>query len=773
MATDVERLVVSLEASITKFERTMSRANGVADSSARKIERRFDAMNDRMGASFTALSRGIGAAFAGAAALRGAQQLIDTGIRIENSLKVAGLAGTELERVYDGLYDSAQRNAAPVEALATLYGRAASAQKELGASSNDLAKFTENVAMALRVQGGDASQAQGALLQLGQALGSARVFAEEFNSINEGARPILQAAAAGIEEAGGSVSRLKQLVIEGKVSNKAFFDGIQAGAYVLEEKLAGAELTTSQGLVRLQNVLVDTSRKFNDTVDASGRFNDSLQGASAYVAAFGRSIEQNKPTIQWLLDQLFGNTANKNSPIDQLLNMSNSAGKSFGGDMWKNTAGELKLLEQLTSELDAGFDRFGASVSDADAALGQAEQTLASFASNTAGRLGEVDAAAQDLFKQVLEGKGSAELAAEAITALGDANPNFGPLLAGIGETIQRIYQLRDGAMATAAAISAAQRGDTSNTNISGQRAEQLASRPKAPIKPVSLSDPQYQVIGGAGGGGGGGGKSPVDRYNEALAAQEKRTAALQRESALQAQLNPLVNDYGFAMERLRAQMEMENAAKEAGLPLDEKRQQQIEGLATGYANATAEAGRLAEAQNRAKESADALAQAGRQALDPIVDGFLEGKDAGEVLQSVVKDLTRSLITMGLNAIGGGLFGGGGLGGIFGSLFGGFREKGGSVQAGKAYVVGEKRPEVFVPSQSGMIVPKISSMASGSAGGVSGPVQIVLEVQEGSAFTTRILQVSGPASAEIASRTVKGYDSDLGSRSAEKQARFG
>lgn len=779
MATEVERLVVSLEASITKFDRTMARAVGQANTSARKIEQRFDSMASRMEKGFSVVGRGLATAFAGAAALRGAQQLIDTGLRIENSLKVAGLAGTELERVYDGLYDSAQRNAAPVEALATLYGRAASAQKELGASSNDLAKFTENVAMALRVQGGDASQAQGALLQLGQALGSARVFAEEFNSINEGARPILQAAAAGIEEAGGSVSRLKQLVIEGKVSNKAFFDGIQAGAYVLEEKLAGAELTTSQGLVRLQNVLVDTSRKFNDTVDASGRFNESLQGASAYVASFGRSIEQNKPTIQWLLDQLFGNTANKNSPIDQLLNMSNSAGKSFGGDMWKNTAGELKLLEQLTSELDAGFDRFGASVSDADAALGQAEQTLASFASNTAGRLGEVDAAAQDLFKQVLAGKGSAELAAEAITALGDANPNFGPLLAGIGETIQRIYQLRDGAMATAAAISAAQRGDTSNTNISGQRAEQLASRPKAPIKPVSLSDPQYQVIGGAGGGGGGG-KSPVDRYNEALAAQEKRTAALQRESALQAQLNPLVNDYGFAMERLRAQMELENAAKEAGLPLDEKRQQQIEGLATGYASATAEAGRLAEAQNRAKESADALAQAGRQALDTIVDGFLEGKDAGEVLQSVVKDLTRSLITMGLNAIGGGLFGGGGLGGIFGGLFGGRGFASGTANTGGAR--GQPRgvvhgQEAVIPLPSGGRVPvdiRMPTMPTmPAAGGSSGPVQIILEVQEGSAFTSRILQVSGPASAEIASRTVKGYDTDLGSRFAEKQARFG
>ncbi len=42
-----------------------------------------------------------------------------------------------------------------------------------------------------------------------------------------------------------------------------------------------------------------------------------------------------------------------------------------------------------------------------------------------------------------------------------------------------------------------------------------------------------------------------------------------------------------------------------------------------------------------------------------------------------------------------------------GSLISGFREDGGPVEAGKAYVVGEKRPELFVPDQSGTIVPRL------------------------------------------------------------------
>lgn len=54
-------------------------------------------------------------------------------------------------------------------------------------------------------------------------------------------------------------------------------------------------------------------------------------------------------------------------------------------------------------------------------------------------------------------------------------------------------------------------------------------------------------------------------------------------------------------------------------------------------------------------------------------------------------------------------FGGGPLAGLFGESFLGFRipgrAMGGPVQAGRAYVVGERGPELFVPRQSGTVVP--------------------------------------------------------------------
>jgi hypothetical protein len=55
------------------------------------------------------------------------------------------------------------------------------------------------------------------------------------------------------------------------------------------------------------------------------------------------------------------------------------------------------------------------------------------------------------------------------------------------------------------------------------------------------------------------------------------------------------------------------------------------------------------------------------------------------------------------------------LGGLFTSFFGGFREGGGPVEAGKAYIVGEKRPEVFVPQSNGSIISDAASVTGGGS----------------------------------------------------------
>ncbi|MGB3537923.1 MAG: tape measure protein [Mesorhizobium sp.] len=166
--------------------------------------------------------------------------------QIGNTLRVLGIEQDQVGATIQRIGDIARRTLSPLDAMATLYQRVSMAAGEMGAGQEDILRFTENIGLALAQQGGSAEQASGALLQLSQALGSGTVRAQEFNSILNGAYPIALAAARGIEAAGGSVAKLRQLVNEGKISSAEFFQAILSQTEELESTFSQTMPTISQ-----------------------------------------------------------------------------------------------------------------------------------------------------------------------------------------------------------------------------------------------------------------------------------------------------------------------------------------------------------------------------------------------------------------------------------------------------------------------------------------------------------------------------------------------
>jgi hypothetical protein len=105
---------------------------------------------------------------------------------------------------------------------------------------------------------------------------------------------------------------------------------------------------------------------------------------------------------------------------------------------------------------------------------------------------------------------------------------------------------------------------------------------------------------------------------------------------------------------------------------------------------------------------ADSFRKGGNVALN-MLDAIL-GKVAN-VGESLMNAGLNGLLNAGLNALTGSLTGS--MSGfsygpsVFSDPWGGMRAAGGPVDAGKAYIVGEKRPEVFVPRTSGNILPSV------------------------------------------------------------------
>lgn len=197
--------------------------------------------------------RSLTAAAGAALGIRALVEAADAYTGLTNQLRVAGLAGDELAKVQDRLFAAANRNGAQIGAVTQLYSRGAMAAGDLGATQEKLLQFVDGVTAGLKVQGGSAEASSGALLQLSQALGGGIVRAEEFNSVLEGAFPIAQAAARGIDGMNGSVSKLRTAVADGKVTSAVFFEGLLKGFKETEKQAADMNKTVGGATTELGN----------------------------------------------------------------------------------------------------------------------------------------------------------------------------------------------------------------------------------------------------------------------------------------------------------------------------------------------------------------------------------------------------------------------------------------------------------------------------------------------------------------------------------------
>lgn len=223
-----------------------------------------------MALAATKVLAGLTASFASVRAVGAASQAY---ARISNSLRALGVDAAKVPAQIEAIGDIAQRTRAPLEATAQLYQRISIAGKDLGASQQQVLRFTENVGLALAQQGGSAEQASGALLQLSQAMAGGVVRAEEFNSLLEGAFPVAQAAANAIDGAAGSVGKLRQMVVDGEISSREFFDAILSSSEALEASFGTTVPTISQAM----SVLSTSFTLFTGQLDTS-------VGASATLA---------------------------------------------------------------------------------------------------------------------------------------------------------------------------------------------------------------------------------------------------------------------------------------------------------------------------------------------------------------------------------------------------------------------------------------------------------------------------------------------------------
>lgn len=704
MALDIARLGFVVDSSqvrqavtdLGQMERQAGRAEKSATSMGRGVSVSMSALRTAAYAAAGAMGALAGAVLGGAL-VRTSDQYVE----MTNSLRVLGMTAEQATERLNQIGDIARRTRSPLEATAQLYQRVSIASKEMGASQEDVLRFTENVGLALAQQGGSAEAASGALFQLSQALAGGVVRAEEFNSILEGAFPIAQAAANGIDKAGGSIGRLRQMMLDGEVTSKMFFDAILSQTTKLSSAFAGTVPTVGQAMQVLRD----------QWTLAVGQMSGGTNALSTAILRVADGVSIAASAISNNMNQIIGVvTATAAAYTAYMLPAIASTTAAIYGQIaaWVTLRGVMIAtgIGAMVAIVGTLIGKF-LDLAQAVGGFGNAMQAVGEYAAGVldnmqarVGLLAEGFGAAavymQGVFLEAFAtiARGFAALMSALSAGLSAIGINTGP---GLGtQFAEGMTKKADDTIATGTALmksvgeSARALNEEAAANLN-----QLASRIKAAEGVASAvagsvgGAPGVPAFGGGGGGAGGkgrGGKGGGGGQSETEKAADKAREALEKlrkeHSVLQATL-------GMTETQERAY----RAAMELGAGATDAQRLQVMQLVPEMA-------RLEEQQQVIRDRAEAMQQGFREMFTGIINGAKSARDAIADMASKLADMMAnrafdSLLAGGL----GRFFGGDPLTAALSRIPG--LATGGHINRGGWAMVGERGPElVHLPSRA-------------------------------------------------------------------------
>jgi hypothetical protein len=167
--------------------------------------------------------------------------------------------------------------------------------------------------------------------------------------------------------------------------------------------------------------------------------------------------------------------------------------------------------------------------------------------------------------------------------------------------------------------------------------------------------------------------KTPDDKFDGDIQSITDRTSALIAETEAQRQINPLIDDYGYAVERARTEQELLNAAQKAGVEVTPALRAEIAATAEQWALATVEANQLSEAQAKIQQKSEEWRSTELGAFKGLVSDLASGKNAAEAFADALGKVLDKLLDILSQSLFDGIFGTSGslLGGLIGRKDGG------------------------------------------------------------------------------------------------------
>ncbi|TCB98150.1 phage tail tape measure protein [Kosakonia quasisacchari] len=291
MAT-LRELIIKISANSSSFQSEIARASRMgadyyktmesggkkAAAATRETQRSIAALNNEL-ASVKATASGLAGAFAGAFATSQLISYADTWNQLSGRLRLASTGADDFAASQRSLMDISQRTGTSFEANANLYSRIASALRDAGYASADVAKVTETVATSLKLSGASTEEASSVITQLSQALGSGVLRGEEFNAIMENGGRLAKLLAQGL---GTTVGGLRNMANNGELTTDKIVP-LLTNVEQLRKEFDSLPASISGSAQKVENAFIAWVGGANNAVGASSTLSGILDGLAENI----------------------------------------------------------------------------------------------------------------------------------------------------------------------------------------------------------------------------------------------------------------------------------------------------------------------------------------------------------------------------------------------------------------------------------------------------------------------------------------------------------
>lgn len=603
----------------------------------------------------------------------GLRQLVQAGDALTQSMfRLANATGSVAAAadVYQQLLHASLQTGVAVTESADAFQRFSVAARAIGATNSEVARLVTGLQASAIVSGASAQEVGSATLQLAQGLASGVLQGDELRSVLE-SMPLLAEELA--RQLGVSVGELRKMGERGELVAGRTFPALLGATDELGRKLENAPLTVDRAFGQLRVSTQNFLGQLDQAIGLSNLLARALSGAATALDGVRQGAGLTTPGED---------LARRRAALD---GVRGQIAQLEGPPAAAPRPGTVRQGLVATAQQQAGVDR--------------------------AAQLRELRAAELALMVEIEDAERAAALRGfdEVQAARQRAQQaNRDRTSAAVEPILDRLDPRRRISREFDASVAAINAAEASGALDAAEAQRALAAATRERDEALRRLEGTTNRAGGAQRE-----SNAVDREG-AEAAREVNDALRERDA--------LIRQNETALERYARRMDalgtLSMRAEGAGQPIPDE---------TIAREAAAALDELEQAQNRLNRStergADVARELGLTFSSAFEDAILRGKSLGDVLQGLAQDIARIVlrqtVTNPLASAVSRVVEGFDFGGVMRGLFGGTtatattgatvtvpgRASGGPVAAGMPYIVGERGPEWFVPSEAGTVLP--------------------------------------------------------------------